>query len=161
MLIHTTPAIITMVFARRHQQVFFFHPSVENFYRKCEHRKKNIIKNNLPASDERWLKPRFISCLPIFGCSKLFCEVSLLPLEDVDSFGEFCCCCGLGSGDFLQLRRNFVRKPLSGGYAGYYRPLMRTHPRLFSLLLYQIPVGMVKKRVGNRLSICTSIWFYK
>lgn len=92
--------------------------------------------------------PRFISCLPIFGCSKLFCEVScLLTLEDVDSLGEFCCCCGCCSGDFLQFRRNFVRKPLSGGYAGYYRPLIRTHPRLFSLLLYQIPVEGGREKV--------------
>lgn len=91
--------------------------------------------------------PRLISCLPMFGCSKLFCETSLLPLEDEDSFGEFCCCWGCCSGNFLQFRRNFVRKPLSGGYAGYYRPLIRTHPRFWSLLLYHMP--MERKKQGK------------
>lgn len=114
---------------------------------------------NLPASDERWLIPRFISCFPIFaGCSKLFCETNwddsfLLPLDDefVCCWDVCCCscCCCCWSGVFLQFRRNFVRKPRSGGYAGYYRPLIRTHPRLFSLLLYQIPAGDKKERAKD------------
>lgn len=148
-----------------YQQVFFFLPFHFTIFGVEVESQQQKVKvfilhfKSLPASDERWLIPRFISCFPILGgCSKLFCETNwddsfLLPLDDefVCCWDVCCwCCCCCCSGVFLQFRRNFVRKPLSGGYAGYYRPLIRTHPRLFSLLLYQIPAGDRKKRINER-----------
>lgn len=139
-------------------------PKILSFYRKD---KQNSEYS--PASEERWLIPLFISCFPMFevcgDCDavKLLCDTNwddffLLLLADddgaeVDCFlwlfcnsgccadcgdGRLDCCCSVAMLRFL---RNLVRKPLSGGYAGYYRPLIRTHPRLFSLLLYQTPVN--------------------
>lgn len=139
------------------------------------------------ASDERCDIPRFISCFPIFVCcaccwSKLLCDTNcddsfLLPLDDdvfcsSDGVVKFCCCClfvlllllvlffvFFSADDFdLQFRRNLVRKFRSGGYDGYYRPPpIRFHPRLFSLLLYQIPE---KKNVLGLLNIILWTFFY-
>lgn len=113
--------------------------------------------------------PIFVCCACCWSklLCEINCKDSfLIPLDDddvccsSDAVVKFCCCwfcCCLfvlllllllvvlsfvffSVDDFdLQFRRNFVRIFRSGGYDGYYRPPIRTHPRLFSLLLYQIP----------------------
>jgi hypothetical protein len=72
-------------------------------------------------------------------------------------FGCCCCCLLLQLFRFfsvedldLQFRRNLVRMLRNDGCDGYYRPPMRTHPRLLSLLLYHTPVSKVDIRKRNK-----------